>query len=107
MAAAARLNTPLYARRIQQPLPVRSFITCDAPNVTLEAVKRSEAGEYLIVRLVERHNRLTRTTLTFDRELEAAHTCDLMENFEADVPFDGKRVQLELKPREIVTLAVR
>lgn len=107
MVAAARLNTPLHNRRTQQPLPMRSFIACDAPNVTLETVKRSEDGACLIVRLVERHNRLTRTTLTFDRELGAAHTCDLMENFEADVPFDGKNVQLELKPREIVTLAVR
>ncbi|NDJ61403.1 MAG: alpha-mannosidase [Chloroflexi bacterium] len=105
--AAARLNTPLYAHRTDQALAAHSFIQCDAANVTLEAVKRSERGDHLIVRLVERHNALTRATLTFDRPLQAAQACDLMERVEQDLPVDGRTLHVELQPCEIVTLALQ
>lgn len=107
MPAANRLNTPLLARRVAQHQPPRSFIRCDAPNVTLEAVKQSEDGVHLIVRLVERHNIRTRARLTFDLPIMAAHSCDLMENIERDLPVADSAVEVELRPYEIVTLAIR
>ena len=106
MADAGRLNTPLLTRRTAQPPTVHQFIACDASNVTLEAVKRSEDGQSMIVRLTERHNKLTRTTMSFDCDLTAAYACDLMERLEGALPVNGCRVSVELQPREIVTLAV-
>lgn len=105
---AAELNTPLICHRASSDMSQpHSFITCDAPNVTLEAVKCAEDGAALIVRLVERHNALTHATLTFDRALESAHSCDLMETPEASLTPDGQRVSVTLKPYEIVTLRLR
>lgn len=107
IGAATKLNQALYSRQTEQDCSEYSFARCDAPNVTLEAIKRSENGEYLILRLVEKHNVLTRATLTFDREFLAAHTCDLMENIEQNLTFEGQQLKIELRPREIVTLAIK
>lgn len=85
----------------------RQFIRCDEPNITLEAVKRSEDGAHLIVRLVERHNTLTQARLTFDRPVEAGWTCDLMERIESALEPEGAQVQTALKPYEVVTLRVQ
>lgn len=106
MDAAAQLNTPLYTCRTSLGNLQHSFLQCDAPNVTLEAVKRSEDGQHLIVRLVERHNALTRATLDFDRNLAAVYHCDLMENIEQALVTEDSRVRVELRPYEIVTLAI-
>lgn len=104
---ASVLNTPLYAQHTSQPASDHSFITCDAPNVTLEAMKRSEDGAELIVRLVERYNQHTRAALTFDRQLTAACTCNLMEQHEQALTVHENTIAVEFKPREIVTLALR
>ena len=49
MPRALNLNEPLTVFASQQPLPRRSLLACDAGNVTLEAVKRAEDGDGLIV----------------------------------------------------------
>jgi alpha-mannosidase len=83
-----------------------SFVSCEAPNLTLEALKLSEEGEDVIVRLVERHNRRTRTRLVFERPVAAAHSCNLMEEREEELATDGRQVELDVRPYEIVTLRV-
>jgi hypothetical protein len=50
--------------------------------VTLEAIKLSEDGQHLVVRLVERENRHASTSLIFDRPIGEAWVCDFMENQE-------------------------
>lgn len=107
LEAAATLNMPLHTRRTQLDPKQHCYVYYDAPNVTMEAMKRSEDGNHLILRLVEQHNALTRTTLNFDRRLESASSCDLMENVEHDLPVNGKTLQIELNPCEIVTLRLR
>ena len=83
------------------------MLACDAGNVTLEAVKRAEDGDGLIVRLVERHNRRTSATLTFDRPVTAAWVCNLMEATEAALTPTGTQLAVLFKPFEVVTLKVK
>jgi len=83
-----------------------SFLSCGAPNLTLEAVKRAEDGRGLIVRLVERHNRLTRAVLRFGRPVREAWSCDLMEENGIALRPDGRELAVTVKPYEIVTLRV-
>jgi alpha-mannosidase len=106
IGAATALNVPLYARKTVLPVQTQSFISCDAANVTIEAVKRGEDGKRLIVRLVERFNKHTRATLTFNKPLTRVCYCDLMENEEDILSHNGNSVTITLKPREIVTLAL-
>lgn len=107
MPRALNLNEPLTVFASQQPLPRHSLLAYDAGNVTLEAVKRAEDGDGLIVRLVERHNRRTSATLTFDRPVTAAWVCNLMEATEAVLTPTGAQLAVSFKPFEIVTLKVK
>jgi len=105
---ALDLNETLVVCKGQGQLPTHSLLTCDAANLTLEAVKRAEDGDGLIVRLVERHNQRTTVTLTFDRPVRAAWVCNLMEDNEAPLaPTVDGRLQFGVKPFEIVTLRVQ
>ena len=103
---ALNLNNPLYVCAVDEPegSDTHSFIHCDAANLTLEAIKRSEDGKHLVIRLVERHNCRTEATLTFDRPVRGAWLCDLMEKIEAKLtPRDGE-VTFPVVPYGIVTL---
>jgi alpha-mannosidase len=105
---ASNLNCPLYVR--QRPaqegsLPAAySFVSCDAKNIMVDTVKLAEADDSVIVRLYENYNCLTSATLTFDRPILKAYLCNLMEEQDVPVLFDGNRITLDVKPYEIVTL---
>ena len=101
---AAKLNQPLLVNRGETAVSHAPFIHCADRNLTLEAVKRAEDGEGVIVRLVERYNQRTRTTLTFDRPLTAAWSCDLMERNEAPLAKNGNELEITVQPNEIITL---
>jgi alpha-mannosidase len=105
---ALALNSPLaWGLAASDNAPTaHSFLRSTASNLTLEAVKQSEDGEHLILRLVERHNRHTRMTLFFDRPVMAAWSCDLMERLEVRLNPTGCELPVALKPYEILTLRV-
>lgn len=63
-------------------------------------MKRAEDGNRLIVRLVERHNRRTRSTLTFDRPLVAAWTCNLMVNNETVLTPISNKIEVTIQPSD-------
>ena len=68
--------------------------------------KLSEDGQHLVVRLVERENQYTSTSLTFNRSIGEAWSCDLMENKETQLAPSDKALQVVLKPYEILTLRI-
>ncbi len=107
IGAATCLNTPLYTQRTAQMRDTHSFLQCDAPNITIEAIKRSEDGTALIIRLVEQHNQRTHAKLTFDRLFSDVHLCDLMERHEEQLKMNQHQVEITIKPREIITLALK
>jgi len=104
--AALNLNNPLYVRLTEESGQQSShrFVECDADNLTLEAVKRSEDGQHLVIRLVERYNARTRTRLGFDRPIKAAWACNLMEEEESELRVNDGALELTIAPSEIVTL---
>jgi alpha-mannosidase len=105
---ALDLNNPLYVGVVDKTDKslTQQFIHCDAANLTLEAIKRSEDGRHLLVRLVERHNCRTQAALTFDRPVVGAWLCDLMEREETALTPQGDKVTFPVAPYEIVTLRV-
>ena len=110
VAAAMAFNSPMLVlpRRTGSATKAagRSLLGCTAGNVRLEAVKRSEDGKALIVRLVDRHNASTRAKLVFDRPVRAAWSCDLTEKPEKKLRVSGNTVAFTGKPYEIVTVGV-
>jgi alpha-mannosidase len=112
IGAAMALNHPLLASPVAHgPAAAAgtrgiqgSLVACAAQHLTLDAMKRSEDGQDLIVRLVERHGSSARTELVFDRPVRRAWSCNLMEENESELPVNGTRVPFRCRPHEIMTL---
>jgi alpha-mannosidase len=108
MEIATGMNVPLLARRVNgKPAAAEGqFVTGGELGLGLEAIKQSEDGRHTIVRLTEQLNRTVRTSLKFDRPVQQAWSCNLMEDNEADLTCEGNAVNLTIGPREIMTVRV-
>lgn len=89
--------------KTSRPQP-SSFIRCDAPNIIIETIKRAEDGHGFIVRLYEAQRRRGPITLTTGFDLASAWRCNLLEENQAEVAVQDNRVELAVKPYEIITL---
>jgi alpha-mannosidase len=105
IAAAEDLNFPL--RMVGTGLHAgehQSLIEVDTPQVVVEAIKRAEDSDAIVVRLYEawggRCHARVRTTLPARR----ATLCDLLERERSDVPLRGNELELEFAPFKILTL---
>jgi alpha-mannosidase len=105
IAAAEDLNHPL--RVVRGGLASgdrRSLIEVDRPQVVVEAVKRAEDSEAVVVRLYEswggRCKAILRTSLPASR----AYLCDLLERERDEVPVRNGQIELEVGPFKILTL---
>jgi alpha-mannosidase len=103
--AAEDLNSPL--RVVPTNLPTgtsRSLVEVDTAEVPVEAIKRAEESDAVIVRLYEAWGRSctarVRTTLPASR----AFLCDLLERNVEEVSVHDGVIRLELKPFKILTL---
>jgi alpha-mannosidase len=105
IAAAEDLNAPLrIVRGGPTPDRRRSLVEIDTPQVVVEAIKRAEDSEAVIVRLYEAWGGScivqVQTTLGATR----AYLCDLLERNLEEVAIDGGAVQLSLAPFKVLTL---
>lgn len=104
------LNIPLRAVDVPQSgesgsLPAaQAFLRLDHPNVMVEAVKKAEDGDDLIVRMYETAGTNVQTPLYFGFRVEKAWLADLMEEKIESIPVDGGKVELTFTPFEIKTL---
>jgi len=105
IAAAEDLNAPL--RIVHGGLPAgerRSLVEVDTPQVVVEAIKRAEDSDAVIVRLYEAWGGdckvRVRTTLPASR----AFLCDLLERDREEVVVNEGVIELELAPFKIRTL---
>jgi len=103
--AAEDLNSPL--RVVPTNLPAgmsRSLVEVDTAEVPVEAIKRAEDSDAVIVRLYEAWGRSctarVRTTLPASR----AFLCDLLEGNLEEVSVHEGAIELELTPFKILTL---
>ena len=105
---AHSFNQPMESVRVAAgtgDLPAQfSMVSCDAPNVILETVKKAEVGDDMVVRMYEAHNSRCKATVTVPAGFTAVCLCDLMENELEELPFDGHSVTVPAKNFEIITL---
>ncbi|MCC3373990.1 alpha-mannosidase [Cohnella sp. REN36] len=81
-----------------------TLLQADHPNVMIEAVKRAEDGEDLIVRLYETAGSRLRTTLHAGFDTAQVWEADLMEAKTEQLHPAGRAVALSFAPFEIKTL---
>ncbi|MHB0876944.1 MAG: alpha-mannosidase [Anaerolineae bacterium] len=111
VAQAASLNVPLSALRVSAqsgPLPATwSLVAADATNLVVDTVKKAEDDDSLVVRVYEAFGQRGRGTLRFGRQLAAASECNLMEEDEREVAWQGSELQFDYLPYQIRSFKVR
>jgi alpha-mannosidase len=107
---ALDLNDPVVVVRTgahDGSLPaVGSFLQLDGTPVTLEALKRAEDSEALIIRLVERHGASGPVTVTLPAPIVEATECNLLEREDEPVAHAGQALSFTIDPFQIRTFKV-
>lgn len=108
---AHALNVPLRASAVTPSgglLPATvSLLSCNAPNIVIDAVKKAEDGDAAIVRLYEADGKACCAKVQFAVSPVSAAVVDLMEENPVDLPVVDGAVTLSFKPFEIQTISVR
>ncbi len=106
---AYALNDPLLAWVVEHPSrtglrPLAPLVSCPAPNIVIETVKRAEDGDGLIVRLYEYQRRRGPVTLHTAFPLQTAWITDLLEENQQELDVQGNTFTLPVRPFQIMTL---
>lgn len=111
MQEAADLNTPALVVKTTAhagPLPpTYSFVQVHGAGVVLEALKKAETSDDVIVRLVERHGGSGTVQVSFAGEIQEAQEVNLMEREATPVTWQGHGLSYQVNPYEIRTFKVR
>lgn len=106
------LNIPLMmveapeqpAGAVREPV---QLVRIDHPHVMVEAVKKAEDSDHLIVRLYETAGAAARGTVSFGLPCESIEETDLMENPVTVLQENGSQAELQFAPFEIKTIRAR
>ena len=85
----------------------RSLVELDTPQVVVEAIKRAEDSDAVIVRLCEAWGEPCSTRLRTTLPAARAHMCDLLERNRQEIPVSDGEVRLDLAPFKILTLKLQ
>ena len=111
VAQAYNVNFPLtavIAEKNEGSLPAEySFVSCNAENVVIETVKVAEDSDSIIVRAYETWNSKTTASFKFAGDIISATECNLLEEEDTEVCFDGNTLTATFKPFEIKTFKVK
>lgn len=106
---AYELWSPPVVLRVKEPRSrelVASFAKLDSGSVILEAIKKAEKEDGLVIRVYEIGGREARATLDLWGDFEILEA-DILERATKRLSYKGKRVAIDLKPYEIKTLVLR
>ena len=108
---AYSLNNPLHSVAVSGGVDIlgseMSFVSVDKPNVVIEAVKKAEDSDDIIVRVYECHNKRSKARLSLNKAPKKCVECNLLEEVEEEIVVSGKDIDFEIKPFEIKTLKIR
>lgn len=100
---AERLNIPVAVFEGSRSLDHRQLVKVSSCAVKIDAVKKAEREECLIVRMHECHGSTARFTISSEYNVKRMIRCNLLEQ-DAGPSCEGSRADLILKPFEICTL---
>ena len=96
--------TPATRDRYVDFLRAASIVAVDQPNVTVEAVKKADDDDALVVRLCEVWGARASVRIATHQPLVSAVRTDVLERDVAPVRVAGGQVELDLRPFELATL---
>lgn len=106
---ARRLNHPLLVQPVMAggALPAKlALVTCDAPGVQIDTVKRAEDSGDLIVRVYEAHGGRTSAALRFAAPIAGAEEVNLLEEPLGPANVAGDTLRFALTPYQIRSFRV-
>ena len=102
------LNQPMTAWKAEAgdgSLPAEySLVSCGSPSVIVEAIKKAEDENALILRLYQSMNRKESVELALGFTFEKAELCSMMEETLQPLEKDGDKIRLPLGAFEIATI---
>jgi alpha-mannosidase len=108
IAEAEAFNLPLVAVPAGAAAGTRpasaSVVSPDRPNVTVEAVKKADGEDALVVRVTEAFGARGRVRISTTLPLAVVTRVDLLERDLESLPCTEGVVELDLRPFELVTL---
>jgi len=81
-----------------------SFLKISPHNLILSALKKAEDSDGVILRFFETKGEATEAEVELFKAIKRLTLVDLLEREQGELPFEGNRFSLEVKPFEIVTL---
>lgn len=81
-----------------------SLVSVERSHVILDTIKKAEDDEAVILRLYETWNRQCRCRLHLSLPIADAAVCDMIEEREQKLSFDGQDIELTFRPFEIKTI---
>jgi alpha-mannosidase len=103
--AAEDLNAPLLLAGGSLPAgSARSLVEIDTRQVIVEAIKRAEDSDAVVIRLYEAWGGTCRARLKTTLPARRAWLCDLLERERTEVEVRNGELELELTPFKILTL---
>ena len=83
------------------------FARSSRPDVIVDTLKGAEDGDGLILRVYEAQGARGDAEVDFGLAPASAAECNLMEDYERDVPVSGGKLRFYIKPYEIKTFRLR
>ena len=103
---AREFNNPLIPVENSIGNAFKPLVTINKKNIFVDAVKKAEDSDDIILRLHESHGDSSDATLVFGFKPKAAFECDLMEQDQKPLKPRTDKLQLKFKPFEIKTIRI-
>lgn len=103
---ARELNHPVTVLAGRTPALKSTLLTISKPSVVVDAVKKAEEGDELVLRLHEAYGLPADATIQFGADCKSAFECDLQENTVKELKASKSKLAVRFKPFEIKTLKV-
>ncbi len=84
----------------------KSFLSCDNEDIVIDAVKAAQNGEGTIIRLYQSRRVRGQRTLTVNLPFTRAYECNLMEDENEEIAFEGNKITFNIKPFEVKTFRI-
>lgn len=83
-----------------------SLVCCDADNVIMDIIKKSEYRKSIICRIYDAENMKTNVKLSFGFPVKEACLCDMMENRLSSAEICENSLEVSVGNFEIVTVEI-
>lgn len=84
----------------------QSFISKDNPNIMISAVKNSETGDGMVIRMYNISDKKETVGFTFTADIENASITDYFERVIKELKYHQNTVSLQIRPYKVATLKV-